>query len=189
MGWRKGRRRKKRSSGCEPVYLNVYDVSPTNGYSYWLGLGVYHSGVEVYGVEYAFGAHESSWSGIFEGEPKKCEGFKFRKRVMIGKTGMGESEVKAVMEELGGEYRGNAYNLISKNCNHFSNAASRRLTGKSIPAWVNRLAKFGMCCKCVVPPVRLDATMANTHRTINCDNMPTCQLPAYRETLEPHQYK
>ncbi|XP_020968433.1 deSI-like protein At4g17486 [Arachis ipaensis] len=100
--------------------------------------------VTVYGVEYAFGAHESSWSGIFEGEPKKCEGFKFRKRVMIGKTGMGESEVKAVMEELGGEYRGNAYNLISKNCNHFSNAASRRLTGKSIPAWVNRLAKFGM---------------------------------------------
>ncbi|QHN94556.1 DeSI-like protein [Arachis hypogaea] len=176
MGWRKGRRRKKRSSGCEPVYLNVYDVSPRTATPTGSA-----SECTIPGWKFVV--------GIFEGEPKKCEGFKFRKRVMIGKTGMGESEVKAVMEELGGEYRGNAYNLISKNCNHFSNAASRRLTGKSIPAWVNRLAKFGMCCKCVVPPVRLDATMANTHRTINCDNMPTCQLPAYRETLEPHQYK
>jgi len=29
-----------------PVYLNVYDVTPANGYARWLGLGVYHSGVQ-----------------------------------------------------------------------------------------------------------------------------------------------
>lgn len=28
------------------VYLNVYDLTAINGYAYWLGLGVYHSGVE-----------------------------------------------------------------------------------------------------------------------------------------------
>jgi len=32
--------------GNVPVYLNVYDLTPINGYAYWLGLGVYHSGVE-----------------------------------------------------------------------------------------------------------------------------------------------
>lgn len=34
------------SSSSSPVYLNVYDVTPANGYARWLGLGVYHSGVQ-----------------------------------------------------------------------------------------------------------------------------------------------
>lgn len=29
-----------------PVYLNVYDLTPMNGYVYWAGLGIFHSGVE-----------------------------------------------------------------------------------------------------------------------------------------------
>lgn len=36
----------KNKSGVIPVYLNVYDLTPINGYAYWLGLGVYHSGVQ-----------------------------------------------------------------------------------------------------------------------------------------------
>lgn len=32
--------------GKTPVYLNVYDLTPMNGYMYWAGLGIYHSGVE-----------------------------------------------------------------------------------------------------------------------------------------------
>lgn len=33
-------------SSSSPVFLNVYDVTPANGYARWLGLGVYHSGVQ-----------------------------------------------------------------------------------------------------------------------------------------------
>jgi len=33
-------------SGSVPVFLNVYDISAVNGYAYWFGLGVYHSGVQ-----------------------------------------------------------------------------------------------------------------------------------------------
>lgn len=32
--------------GSVPVHLNVYDLTPFNVYAYWLGLGVYHSGVQ-----------------------------------------------------------------------------------------------------------------------------------------------
>lgn len=32
--------------GNTPVYLNVYDLTPMNGYVYWAGLGIFHSGVE-----------------------------------------------------------------------------------------------------------------------------------------------
>ncbi|XAR50490.1 hypothetical protein NMG60_11004832 [Bertholletia excelsa] len=147
----------KCGAGSVPVLLNVYDLTSVNGYAYWLGLGVYHSGVEVHGVEYAFGAHEYPTTGIFEGEPRKCEGFTFRKAILVGWTEKGPLEVRRVMEQLAGVYKGNAYNLITKNCNHFCNDACLKLTGKPIPSWVNRLARIGMFCNCIVP-VSLSST-------------------------------
>ncbi|KAM7490014.1 hypothetical protein LguiA_032935 [Lonicera macranthoides] len=142
---------RKRKTGKVQVFLNVYDLTPINGYAYWFGLGVYHSGVQVHGVEYAFGAHEHSTTGIFEVEPKMCPGFTFRKSILIGRTDMGPKEVRAFMEKLAVEYSGNTYNLITKNCNHFCNDACVQLTGKPIPSWVNRLARLGFLCNCVLP--------------------------------------
>ncbi|KAM0033354.1 putative PPPDE peptidase domain-containing protein [Helianthus debilis subsp. tardiflorus] len=135
---------KCRKEGSVPVYLNVYDLTSMNGYAYWLGLGVYHSGVQVHGVEYAFGCHEQETTGIFEGEPKQCEGFTFRKQILIGWTEKNLNEVRGIMEELAEDYKGVSYNLITKNCNHFCNDVCVRLTGKSIPSWINRLARIGM---------------------------------------------
>ena len=43
------------SSSGEPVILNVYDMFGTNDYTSNVGLGVFHSGLEVYGREYAYG--------------------------------------------------------------------------------------------------------------------------------------
>lgn len=145
-----GKKRKKGATTV-PVYLNVYDLTAMNGYAYWLGLGVYHSGVQVHGVEYAFGAHEHSTTGVFEVEPKQCPGFTFRKSILIGRTDLGPKEVRAFMEKLAEEYSGNTYNLITKNCNHFCNDVCLRLTRKPIPSWVNRLARLGFLCNCVLP--------------------------------------
>ncbi|KAF3786082.1 DeSI-like protein [Nymphaea thermarum] len=141
----------KARSGGVPVFLNVYDLTPINGYAYWFGLGIYHSGVQVHGVEYAFGAHDAPTTGIFEGEPKKCAGFTFRKSILIGRTDLGPKEVRGLMEKLADNYTGNTYNLITKNCNHFCNDACLKLTGRPIPRWVNRLARIGSLCNCVLP--------------------------------------
>uniref|UniRef100_A0A0D9WML3 PPPDE domain-containing protein n=1 Tax=Leersia perrieri TaxID=77586 RepID=A0A0D9WML3_9ORYZ len=147
-----------------PVYLNVYDVTPANGYSRWLGLGVYHSGVQgmyapllnfknFHGVEYAYGAHEGAASGIFEVAPRRCPGYAFREAVMVGTTAMTRAEVRALMADLAADFPGDAYNLVSRNCNHFCDAACRRLVaGRArIPRWVNRLAKIGVVFTCVIP--------------------------------------
>lgn len=37
-----------------PIYLNVYDLAPTNEYLYPWGLGTYHSGVQIGSDEYSF---------------------------------------------------------------------------------------------------------------------------------------
>lgn len=139
------------SPGFAPVYLNVYDLTPINGYMYWAGLGIFHSGVEVHGAEYAFGAHDFPTSGVFEVEPRQCPGFKFRKSIFMGTTALDPFEVRDFMEQQSRLYNGDTYHLITKNCNHFCEDMCYKLTGKKIPKWVNRLARIGSACNCILP--------------------------------------
>ncbi|KAJ8513755.1 hypothetical protein OPV22_004189 [Ensete ventricosum] len=115
-------------SGRTHLYLNVYDLTPANNYLYWFGIGVFHSGIEVHGMEYGFGAHDYSSSGVFEVEPKSCPGFIFRRSVWLGTTDMSRSEFRVFIEDLAGKYH-----------------------GKPIPGWVNRLARLGSFCNCILP--------------------------------------
>ncbi|CAM8926174.1 unnamed protein product [Rhodiola kirilowii] len=137
--------------GHTPVYLNVYDLTDTNSYVYWADLGIFHSGFEVHGVEYTFGAHDYPTSGVFGVEPRKCPGFKFRKSIFIGTTYLSENQVRDFMERYSAYYNGDSYHLITKNCNHFCKDICHKLTGKPIPKWVNRLAKIGSTCNRILP--------------------------------------
>jgi len=133
----------------EPVILNVYDMFWTNDYTSNVGLGVFHSGLEVYGREYAYGGHPFPFSGIFDIRPRDArelgEQFRFKQSLHLGNTDFTVMEVERIMEELGKEFRGDRYHLMSRNCNHFSGAFSQILTGREIPSWVNRLAYMSTC--------------------------------------------
>lgn len=135
------------------LYLNVYDLTPINNYLYWFGLGVFHSAIEVYGSEYAFGAHEYATSGVFEVVPRSCPGFVYRRSILLGSTEMSSSEFQSFMEHISAKYHGDTYHLVSKNCNHFTDDVCQQLTGKSIPRWVNRLAHLvsGSFFNCILP--------------------------------------
>lgn len=97
----------------------------------------------VHGVEYAFGAHDYPTSGVFEVEPRQCPGFRYRMSIFMGTTCLDPIQVRGFMELLSMNYNGDTYHLIAKNCNHFCKDACYKLTGNSIPKWVNRLARIG----------------------------------------------
>ncbi|XP_074273900.1 deSI-like protein At4g17486 isoform X2 [Silene latifolia] len=133
------------------VVLNVYDLTPLNNYTYWFGFGIFHSGIEVHGMEYGFGAHDFSSSGVFQVAPRSCPCFIYRSSITLGRTSMSQSEFRTFIEGVASEYHGDTYHLITKNCNHFSDDMAHRLMGKRIPGWVNRLAKAGSVCSCLLP--------------------------------------
>ncbi|CAK9133979.1 unnamed protein product [Ilex paraguariensis] len=107
--------------------------------------------ITVHGMEYGFGAHDFPISGVFEVEPKSCPGFIYRCSIPLGHINVPLSEFRTFIESVASEYHGDTYHLISKNCNHFTDDISWRLTGKRIPGWVNRLARLGAFCSCLLP--------------------------------------
>jgi deubiquitinase DESI2 len=130
------------------VYVNVYDLAPANDVLHPIGLGLYHTGVEIMGVEYTF----ASQSGIFRHTPKAVPQATFREQLPMGKMDGGSAEIKAIIDALGDEKFGpNDYHIIRNNCNHFASALCLKLLHKPLPGYINRLADIGNCCSCLIP--------------------------------------
>lgn len=141
-----------------PVVLNVYNMFWLNEYTSSIGLGVYHSGLEVYGREFAFGGHPFEFTGVFEIAPQNVaeelgEEFIFKETVALGYTDFSEVDIDNLLEMLGNSYTGSSYHLIERNCNHFTAELGKLLTGKIMPTWINRLAticvRFPFLAACI----------------------------------------
>lgn len=76
---------------------------------------------------------------------------------------MSRSQVHTSIEDLAEDYHGDTYHLIVKNCNHFTADVCKRLIGKPVPGWVNRLARLGSFFNCVLP----DSIKVSAVRDVN----------------------
>ncbi|KAJ4457371.1 putative pppde peptidase family [Paratrimastix pyriformis] len=136
-----------------PVYLNVYHLLP-QGQEVKLpfGIGLYHSGVQVGGVEYAFGGGAGECTGVWSQTPRQNPpNARFKEQILIGSTAKTSAEVDAVLDSMRREYPSNTYHITGRNCNSFSADLCKRLTGKSIPGWVNRAAQIGGMFSGLIP--------------------------------------
>jgi len=138
------------------VLLNVYDLHDTNEYLEPFGLGLFHTGVQVGGREYTF----AGGGGVFDMTPQEAPGAKFREAIDMGAFEGSESKLASIIDELKPQFKPDSYNILTKNCNHFSDALVRRLLAKPIPGYLNRLAMLGGCCGPCLPP-SLGGTGAN----------------------------
>lgn len=106
-----------------PVELNVYDllhrdnpdfVPNINWYLYSIGMGLYHSGVCVYGTEYCYGGHPENHSGVFQVRPRRAPEARFRQTVLIGRTLLTRQQVREVIQAMSEVWIGNTYNLLTR---------------------------------------------------------------------------
>ena len=62
---------------------------------------------------------------------------------------MGQAEslqaLGRAVDELRGRFPASAYDLVQRNCNHFTDALVFALCGRHTPGWVNRAATVGSC--------------------------------------------
>jgi len=126
------------------VSLRVYDLGQTvitRGYNAVnKSYGAFHTGVEVYGREWSFGAAPPGYSGIGENLPGENLMHSFRETLVMGYTRYNPEQITEIIEEMSYEWTGSSYEVLTKNCHNFSDAFCQRLGVPGLPSWVNDLA-------------------------------------------------
>lgn len=118
-----------------------------------MGTSLLHSGVVINDKEYAYGGHDRRGvTGVFWTNPKtQPPGGTFKCEILHGFTLASPTEIDTIVKQVSEEFQGTAYNLLTKNCNHFTAYLCQRLTGRPGPGWLNRAASIGVAFPCVVP--------------------------------------
>ncbi len=142
--------------GCHFPLGQVFNAFNSSLHS--IGTGAYHVGLEINGIEYAYGANSTKgMTGIFTCMPKCSPGYQFRttidfgNRVVKKKFGSGrkgEGEVvdgQEIVRGMATAYLGTDYDLLRKNCCTFAHDVCIRLGihEDEIPSWFHNLAAAG----------------------------------------------
>ncbi|EQL02654.1 UPF0326 protein hag1 [Ophiocordyceps sinensis CO18] len=138
------------------ITIHVYDLLPPGRISsvlWTFGASLLHSGVVINGREYAYGGHDRRRvTGVYWTKPKtEPPGGTFRCEILHGFTLATQEEIDATLRNASDDFLGTSYNLLTKNCNHFTSYLCHKLTGTPGPGWLNRAASIGVALPCVVP--------------------------------------
>ena len=123
------------------IRLNVYRFTRLEKFG-WLegwGVGIYHSAVEIRGVEYTF----ESTTGVYVNAPNAVPGCEMAESLSLGHTALAPDEIEDVVDALLPDFQPSSYNVLRRNCHHFSDELCFRLLGRRLPSWINRAARVG----------------------------------------------
>ncbi|KFA63935.1 hypothetical protein S40285_03753 [Stachybotrys chlorohalonatus IBT 40285] len=138
------------------ITIHVYDLLPPGRLSsalWMVGASLLHSGVVINGREYAYGGHQKRGvTGVYWTKPRtEPPGGTFKSEILHGFTLATEEEIEATLRAASNEFLGTSYNILTRNCNHFTSYLCQKLTGTPSPGWLNRAASIGVALPCVVP--------------------------------------
>lgn len=110
--------------------------------------GMFHTGVEVDGLEWFFGSRpkntkNNALTGVSCVKPRRHPDHHYRQTIELGVTSLDPSGVDATIGQIIKEYLGKDYDLLRRNCCHFAEDLCQRLGVRGIPPWVHRLAQIG----------------------------------------------
>lgn len=98
----------------------------------WLGFGFYHTSIELYNHEFAYGGHDYDFSGIVcvesadekdgdgKGQSAASGGLELKEKIPIGITFYSMDEIDDIVIYFGNFWHGQDYDPFSKNCNDFA---------------------------------------------------------------------
>mmetsp|Transcript_107849 Transcript_107849/g.300704 ORF Transcript_107849/g.300704 Transcript_107849/m.300704 type:complete len:189 (-) Transcript_107849:167-733(-) len=142
-----------RPETSEPVLLNVYDLG-----THWggqainrvlrpMGMGAFHCGVEVYGMEWSYSDNErGEGNGIFQCPPRQCKGHSFYTQVPMGHTSYPCEHVLYIIELVKNDWQSSDYHALNHNCCHFSDELCHRLGVGEVPSWIMNLTDATSVC-------------------------------------------
>ena len=110
--------------------------------------------IEVYGYEWSFG-YCPSGSGVYKMKPMGNKMYTFRESLPLGETPLSQTQFHSVLKQLQAEYQGCTYDLLTRNCCHFCEELTERLSSESIPG------TFSMGTSCMLLYLNIVAMNCN----------------------------
>ena len=145
-------------NGAEGIFLRVYDVVVANRVLEYLGIGFYHTSIQIYGHEYYYGGHDADITGIVETDIGKSTSLNLKEILLVGYTYYDADDVDLILDEFGKFWQGIQYDPFSHNCNDFSKQVIKHLAHEEglyeFPTYVNRFAKLSSLLRVWFQPLK-----------------------------------
>lgn len=126
-------------TGNAEVLVHIYDYGTSSLTrflnSYAQGVGIFHTGIEVYGSEWCFGG-KLNGTGVSRIAPRTERNHTYRVTVPLGFTKLTPAQVEKLVEVMKEKWAGHTYHMLHRNCNHFSDAMCGLLGCDPLPAWI-----------------------------------------------------
>jgi hypothetical protein len=134
------------------VTLHIYDLGPLSKWllNYWnakkSGLGAFHCGIEVLGVEWSFQAmidcEIEEMTGVMCHKPKSHPRHVYRESINLGGSPLCANEICNVLARLEKDWPARSYHFLNHNCTDFAEALAQSLNVPTpFPRWAHGLAK------------------------------------------------
>lgn len=117
------------------IRINVYDIIDA-GKLKQFGLGLHHSGVQIGECS----EYEYSDGGISVIKPKTATGVTFVHSIELGN--IKQDIITIALREMQTEFTCDNYDILSRNCNHFTEQFVYKLTNFRVPKYLNRVASL-----------------------------------------------